>query len=219
VFEYHINSFFEDTVATDPSAVRVTDPNGRGGYIKFVPVAEESGTSGARPNAQMVRVLLKKKDTGEALGTYNLSLWAYPNFSRGGLDFAPQTVKVGDTTYTLEFRLKRVFKPYSITLKKFEVEYHPGTDNPKGYASEVKLEDKELGDERDVRIWMNHPLRHRGETFYQHSFFPGNTGTVLQVVENPGAILPYISCSLISGGMLIHFGILLTGFLRRRTAA
>jgi len=219
MFEYHINSFFEDTSASDPHAVRFADPSGHEGYVKFVPVPEESGTSGARPNAPMVRFLLRKKGTSEVLGTYNLSLWAYPSFSRGGLQFAPQTVKVGETTYTIEFRLKRVYKPYSVMLKKFEVEYHPGTDNPKSYSSEVKLEDKELEEERDVRIWMNHPLRHRGETLYQHSFFPGNTGTVLQVVENPGAILPYISCSMISGGMLIHFGILLTGFLRRRTAA
>ena len=66
---------------------------------------------------------------------------------------------------------------------------------------------------------MNHPLRHAGETFYQSGFLPNDQGTILQVVRNPGWLLPYISCILVAGGMLIHFGIHLTGFLRRRSVA
>ena len=218
VLDFVPNSFFEDVRANDPDGVAVSDVSGREGYVKFIPVAEESGTSTGRANAPMVRVRLKKKDSDTVLGTYTLSLWSYPNFTRRGYKFPPQTVKIDNTEYTVELRPKRVYKPYSIELKDFQVELYPGTNNPKGYASETRLEDKELGEERDVRIWMNHPLRHRGETFYQSSFFVRQDGTILQVVQNPGAVLPYVSCSMISGGMLIHFGILLTGFLRRRAA-
>jgi hypothetical protein len=66
---------------------------------------------------------------------------------------------------------------------------------------------------------MNHPLRHAGETFYQSSFLEGDTGTVLQVVKNPGWLMPYISCAMVSIGMLVHFGMHLNGFLRRRALA
>ncbi len=68
-------------------------------------------------------------------------------------------------------------------------------------------------------IYMNNPLRYRGETFYQASFKPGDGGTVLQVVRNPGWLLPYIACTLGALGMLIHFGMHLTRFVNRRRAA
>jgi ABC-type transport system involved in cytochrome c biogenesis permease subunit len=72
------------------------------------------------------------------------------------------------------------------------------------------------GVDRAVRIWMNNPLRYAGRTFYQASYKPDGSGTVLQVVRNPGWLLPYISCALVAGGMMLHFGMSLTGFLRRR---
>ena len=62
---------------------------------------------------------------------------------------------------------------------------------------------------------MNHPLRYAGETFFQASFKRGDEGTVLQVVRNPGWLIPYISCAAISLGLLIHFTMVLTKFLSR----
>jgi hypothetical protein len=38
------------------------------------------------------------------------------------------------------------------------------------------------------------------------------------VVENPGWLLPYISCVLVTLGLLIHFGITLRRSLKRREA-
>jgi hypothetical protein len=69
-----------------------------------------------------------------------------------------------------------------------------------------------------VLIYMNEPLRYQGETFYQSSFLPGDKGTILQVVRNPGWLMPYIACTMVSLGMIFHFGLHLIGFLRRRAA-
>jgi hypothetical protein len=66
-----------------------------------------------------------------------------------------------------------------------------------------------------VTILMNQPLRYQGETFYQASVI-GSNGTVLQVVRNPGWLLPYISCIMVGLGMLIHFTMNLSTFLNRR---
>jgi len=63
---------------------------------------------------------------------------------------------------------------------------------------------------------MNQPLRYDGKAFYQASFGKGDTLSILQVVENPGWLLPYISCVLVTLGLLIHFGITLRRFLKRR---
>jgi hypothetical protein len=48
---------------------------------------------------------------------------------------------------------------------------------------------------------------------------PGGRGTILQVVRNPGWEMPYLSCAMVSVGMIVHFILHLMGFLRRRATA
>jgi hypothetical protein len=38
------------------------------------------------------------------------------------------------------------------------------------------------------------------------------------VVRNPGWLMPYVSCVLVTLGMLIHFGLHLATYLSRRAA-
>ena len=66
---------------------------------------------------------------------------------------------------------------------------------------------------------MNQPLRYDGKAFYQASFGKGDTLSILQVVENPGWLLPYVSCVLVTVGLLIHFGISMRRSARKREAA
>ena len=42
---------------------------------------------------------------------------------------------------------------------------------------------------------------------------------MLQVVRNPGWMMPYVSCFMVSLGMALHFGLNLVQFLNRRAAA
>jgi hypothetical protein len=94
-----------------------------------------------------------------------------------------------------------------------------GTDTPKNYSSQVRLTDADRGEDEEVVIYMNHPLRHAGETFYQTGVLGTDQGTILQVVRNPGWLLPYVSCALVALGMLFHFGLHLNQFLVRRMKA
>jgi hypothetical protein len=64
---------------------------------------------------------------------------------------------------------------------------------------------------------MNHPLRYDGRTYFQMSFAENDTVSILQVVKNPGWLLPYISCLLLALGLMVQFGIHLGGFLRKRS--
>ena len=73
-------------------------------------------------------------------------------------------------------------------------------------------------DDREVLIYMNNPLRYGGLTFYQAGFERSDKVTILQVVRNPGWLIPYIACVLISVGLVIQFGFSLAGFVRRRPA-
>ncbi len=132
---------------------------------------------------------------------------------------APQSFVHEGRTYVMALRPRREYLPYSLTLKKFRHDVYPGTDIPKNFSSLVHLKNPGRGEERDVLIYMNQPLRYAGKAFYQASFGKGDTLSVLQVVENPGWLLPYVSCVLVTAGLLVHFAISLRRSAKRRQAA
>jgi hypothetical protein len=147
---------------------------------------------------------------GTDLGTWLVSIWLQQTRTP-----RPQklTTKAGEQFVSLRFQ--RTYKPYTITLEEFRHEVYPGTTKPRNFQSDIRLEDPEIGVDRPTTIRMNEPMRHRGETFYQHQALAGDSGSVLQVVRNPGWLLPYLSCAVVSLGMLTHFGINLSRYLRR----
>jgi hypothetical protein len=132
---------------------------------------------------------------------------------------APQSFTHEGRTYQLLMRHRRQYLPYAVTLKKFSHDRYAGTDIPKNFSSLVHLSNPRTGEERDVLIYMNQPMRYDGKAFYQASFGKGDTLSILQVVENPGWLLPYISCVLVSVGLIIHFSISMRKSSKRREAA
>jgi hypothetical protein len=129
---------------------------------------------------------------------------------------APQSFIHEGRTYLLSMRPRRYYLPYSVTLKKFSHDIYPGTDIPKNFSSLVHLSNPQRGEQRDVLIYMNQPLRYDGKAFYQASYGKGDTLSILQVVSNPGWLLPYISCALITLGLVAHFCITLFNAIKRR---
>ena len=129
---------------------------------------------------------------------------------------APQTFSFAGKTWRLLMRPQRYYKPYSLTLKKFTHERYAGTQIAKNFASHAVLTDPERNESRDVLIYMNHPLRYRGETFFQSGFEQDDSATILQDVYNPSFIAPYVACVIVSAGLLFQFGYHFVGFLRRR---
>ena len=144
---------------------------------------------------------------GEHLGDWLVSL-----------HIIPQAVQVANKTYRMALRFKRTYKPYTMYLIDFRHDKFIGTETPRNFSSLIRLVDPTNSEDREVLIYMNHPLRYAGETFYQSAYKLDDTGTILMVVRNPGWLLPYISCTLLSLGMLIHFGQLLITFVRRSRA-
>jgi ABC-type transport system involved in cytochrome c biogenesis permease subunit len=198
-----------------------------GGRYKVVPAPEVSGVKTEQSeDIPGVQLRLLKKDSHEQLEDRMYSLWSYKDGPAARRFMAlPSLVEVDGKRYSVELRNERIIKPYSLELLKFEHAKYAGTKMAKDFASTVRLIDPETGDDREVRIWMNHPLRHRGETFYQSGTVATgstpteidrgdqkDTGTVLQVVKNPGWLLPYISCCVVTLGMFIHFGIAIVRF-------
>jgi len=238
VLEYHKNSNLVQANEDDENA-RISAV---GVPFRLVNRGEERGTdTEQRMDAPSVSVNFKEKGTGKLLGNQVLSLWYYPNFTKRVpvFQFPPQKLSANGKTFTVELRPKRIYKPFKLRLEKFDHDMYAGTETPSNFSSVVELMDPERNVDRTVKISMNSPLRYShegeslrknaflsslwldslglaytGETFYQTSYLPDDRGTILQVVRNPGWLLPYASCALVAIGMLIHFLTKLVGFLR-----
>lgn len=131
----------------------------------------------------------------------------------------PQKFDHAGRTWEIALRSKRYYHPFRITLLDFAHDKYPGTEIPKNFSSRIRLQSDDGRQDREVLIYMNNPLRHAGLTFYQASFEQGDKVSILQVVRNPGWVLPYVSCLMMSLGLLFQFGYHLTGFVRKRAAA
>jgi len=131
----------------------------------------------------------------------------------------PQGFEAFGRQWTLSLRPVRYYKPYSVTLLDFTHERYPGTGIAKNFSSKIRrLVDPERSVDREVLIYMNHPLRYRGDTYYQASFGANDTVSVLQVVRNPSFLAPYVGCVVAGFGMLLLFGVHLWKFARRQAS-
>src|SRR5882672_3219241 len=202
---------FMKNAALTPAQPGETSPATQGAGVRWLAkdAPESSGvdTSGG-VDLPAIYVKLREK-SGPDLGTWLVGI-------RLTLESGAQIVRAGGKEYKVSLRFAREYKPYSLYLYNFRFERYAGTDTPKDYSSYVKLDDPERGVVRDVRIWMNNPLRYRGDTLYQSSFDRSEQGTVLQVVENRGWMAPYVGCMIVAIGLLGQFQLHLLEFLRKR---
>ena len=106
-------------------------------------------------------------------------------------------------TVTLEYGSKFIDLPFAIRLNEFQLERYPGSMAPSSYASEVTVikNDKTY----DYRIFMNRTLNEGNFLFFQSSYFPDETGTVLSVNNDPGKWPTYFGYFLLTLGLFLNF--------------
>lgn len=184
--------------------------------------ARKSGGTDSAMNLASAYVELIDKESPLTLGTHLVSqllsdrvMLMADNTSEDRYD----TINVGDVSYDIGLKFHREVKPYWVQLVDVRRVNYSGTETPRDYSSFIRIVDEETGEDRRERVWMNNPLRYRGETFYQSSYTPlpgGKEMTGIQVVQNSGWLIPYLACSITALGMLAHFFGTLTRFLKRR---
>lgn len=203
-----------------PRKVLKSDDNpATAGVGKEIFVEERTKTTGADSggavNMTSIYVTLYKKNTDEKVGTYLLGLFQ-------SMQSPPAFEEVTDANgkkYAVNLRFTRHYKPYSLTLNDVRFDKYLGTETARNYSSDIVLNDPSRHvKDREVRIWMNNPLRYASETFYQSNFLQDTEGemTGLQVVKNTGWMIPYVACMIVVVGMLYHFMQTLLVFLNRR---
>jgi ABC-type transport system involved in cytochrome c biogenesis permease subunit len=156
-------------------------------------------------------ITLLEKKTERPLGTYLVSL---------ALMNELQPVRVDGIDYGVDLRFKRTYKDYVVKLLDANQVNYPGTTMARSFSSDIHLIDPSNRTDVTHHIWMNNPLRYKGDTFYQSGFDPrpGQKESTLSVVANRGWMIPYIGCMIVAVGLLAHFLTVLTRFLRRRSS-
>lgn len=170
--------------------------------VREVPPAR--GSDQRNTCTAVVEILQK----GSSLGTYLVSNLFEERFPE-------QTVAVDGQSYAVGLRYKKTWLPFTITLLDFRHDRYPGTNIPMNFSSRIRVEHPAKGESQEVTVFMNNPLRYEGLTFYQASFAKQDTASMFQVVRNPGRLLPYIACTLVSIGLLYQFGWVAYRSLRR----
>ena len=213
-FDLRVNRFMKNSSQPRPlegvsEGMRTRYPAYEG-YGSRLYVTEMRENTGGGRNAPAVDVDLIDRASGESIGRYVLSLWFYPNFVNRAWDM-PQTINVDGKSYSVYFRSRREYltspsgNPFSIKLLDFVHEKYEGTQMPKDFASQIQLVNEGDDVNRELRIWMNNPLRYARRTFYQSGYLPDDSGTVLQVVRNDTWMIPYLSCMIVFVGMAAQF--------------
>ncbi|EEF58300.1 cytochrome c biogenesis protein ResB [Pedosphaera parvula] len=157
--------------------------------------------------------VIEVSDSKGVLGTWLVSPWFMDQ----------QEIEVGNKTWRVALRGERHYLPYTVQLLRTTHDVYAGTDIPKNFQSRVRIENPGRGENREVDIYMNNPLRYEGQTFYQYQMGPAeydlNRASNLQVVRNPSWLTPYVGCLLVGGGMAIQFLMHLVGFISKRRTA
>jgi hypothetical protein len=194
------------TIPPTPVNQGIGRPSGMPRDIVVLPKA----VTYAENEVNTVSAFIRLSGPGGSLGT-----WLVSNIFDER--FETQQVRVGDTTWKMNMRFKRTYLPFSLALNDFRFDRYAGTEIPKNFSSEVVIINPEKHRDRTALIYMNHPLRYEGLTFYQASFDQATeASTVLQVVRNPGWLLPYVSVALMGLGMSWQFGMHFFKFLGKR---
>lgn len=130
----------------------------------------------------------------------------------------PERITVGENDWDLVLRFRRNYRPYGVKLLDVSRDTYVGSSTPRDFRSNLIITDNKTSQSEEFTLWMNNPLRYKGETFYQsgyHQLPSGKEATTLQLVRNSGWMLPYIGCVVVAFGMFAQFWLTLRRFLGR----
>ena len=114
-----------------------------------------------------------------------------------------QEVPLEGVSLKLAYGTKKIDLPFSIHLRKFELDRYAGSMSPSSYASEVTLIDQQKGIRKDHRIFMNNVLDYDGFRFFQSSYDKDEKGTVLSVNHDKwGTWITYLGYALMIIGFI-----------------
>lgn len=161
-----------------------------------------------KQNVGRVRMKAKNKEDGEDILTIRLRskeeevLMSIP----AGVDrvISPQYISFAGINFEIAYGSKPIELPFTVVCRDFQLDRYPGSDMASSFASEVSVIDELNQQQFDQRIFMNNVMDYGGFRFFQSSYFPDESGTVLSVnYDWWGTNITYIGYLLMSVGMLL----------------
>ena len=164
--------------------------HGIGRTLAAQPVPPITGVEEQRVNLPAAYLTLQRD--GETLGTYLASAHFLQR----------QPIELDGNRYEIVLRFKRDYKPYTMHLIDFTHDKFIGTEKPRNFSSLIRLVDPESATRTVECKDLHEPpaaLRAVRRSTSQAFKKGDGSGTILQVVRNPGWLLPYVSCTLVCG--------------------
>ncbi len=128
-------------------------------------------------------------------------IWGFP-------ELPPYVTTIDGRNWAVEIHRRRWPLPFSVALRDFNFEMHPGTGVAKSFSSDITRVENNVA--QDVHISMNDPMRHGGYIFYQSGYGPQppqpgeRMYSTFSVVENPADRGPWIAVVTIFLGLAGH---------------
>src|SRR5690554_1200946 len=113
-------------------------------------------------------------------------------------------VQFAGLNFEIGYGAKPILLPFSVKCREFQLHKYPGSSMASSFASEVTVIDSTRGVVHDQRIFMNNVMDYHGYRFFQSSYFPDESGTVLSVnYDWWGTTVTYIAYLIMSIGMVM----------------
>jgi len=113
-------------------------------------------------------------------------------------------VQFAGLNFEIGYGAKPIEIPFSVKCREFQLHKYPGSSMASSFASEVTVIDSVRGVNHEQRIFMNAVMDYHGYRFFQSSYFPDESGTVLSVnYDWWGTTVTYIAYLIMTIGMVM----------------
>ncbi len=159
-------------------------------------------------HARVMRVPSGRKDVGEDYITLKITdgkdVKIVSVAGGHGVIATEERFTFNGLLYSIQYGSVPIRLPFSVACNEFTLHKYPGSDAPSSYESVVTVMDNKNNVEKTRKIFMNNVMDYNGFRFFQSSYFPDETGTILSVnYDWWGTMITYIGYLMMSVGMLL----------------
>lgn len=120
---------------------------------------------------------------------------------KGVTDYSVKT-NINKLEVAVGYGSKLIKTPFSLRCNDFTLDRYPGSNNASSYESRVTVIDN--GKETPHHIYMNNVMDYSGYRFFQASYFPDESGTILSVNKDWwGTKITYVGYFFLFLGMFL----------------
>jgi cytochrome c-type biogenesis protein CcsB len=124
-------------------------------------------------------------------------------FGLTGIAMKHKSIKLDGVEFTLGYGSKTIKLPFELKLKDFRLKRYAGSMSASSYESDITLIDNRNNIKQDYTIFMNNVFSYDGYRFYQSSYEPDETGTVLSVNHDFwGMAITYLGYFMLTVGFI-----------------